>query len=327
MLSRVADSFYWMSRYLERAEHSARVVEVYLGLTLDGDSDEAGHALLVSLGALASGRVDVAARAAAASLGDGATPADRVDVRFLEVVVRSIVAARENARNIREKISGEMWEQLNRMYLLVREAEREKVWNEEPGAIVRAVIEGAHLFHGITDSTLSHDEGWHYIQIGRFIERATTTAALLEARFGTPTAKKGPGMSSGTEDYAEWVALLRACSAFEAYVRHYTADLRPERIAEFLLLNAEFPRSVRFVVDRVEDSLRAIARSLGRPSNGRPERFAGKLRAALNYSQIDEIMADNPVRYLESIRKQCDQVHTALYQTYITYSIEAAIAT
>jgi uncharacterized alpha-E superfamily protein len=323
MLSRVADSFYWMSRYLERAEHSARVVEVYLGLTLDGDSDEAGQALLVSLGALAPSRAETSFRAAA---GDGSQAADRIDARFLEVVVRSITAARENARNIREKISGEMWEQLNRMYLLVREAEREKVWNDEPGAIVRAIIEGAHLFHGITDSTLSHDEGWHYIQIGRFIERATTTAALLEARFGAP-APKAQGVAGVTEDYAEWVALLRACAAFEAYIRHYTADLRPERIAEFLLLNAEFPRSVRFVVDRVEDSLRAIARSLGRPSNGRPERFAGKLRAALNYSQIDEIMADNPLRYLESIRKQCDQVHTALYQTYITYSIEAAIAT
>jgi uncharacterized alpha-E superfamily protein len=272
MLSRVADSFYWMSRYLERAEHSARVVDVYLGLTLDGDSDEAGQALLVSLGALAPSRADAAR--APANNADGAQLSDHIDVRFLEVFVRSIVAARENARNIREKISGEMWEQLNRMYLLVREAEREKVWNEEPGAIVRAVIEGAHLFHGITDSTLSHDEGWHYIQIGRFIERATTTAALLEARFGAP-APKGQGVSGVTEDYAEWVALLRACAAFEAYVRHYTADLRPERIAE---------------------------------------------------CQIDEIMADNPLRYLESIRKQCDQVHTALYQTYITYSIEAAIA-
>lgn len=322
MLSRVADSFYWMSRYLERAEHSARVVDVYLGLTLDGDSDEAGQALLVSLGALAPSRA--AAAAVVVASGEGASPAERIDARFLEVVVRSITASRENARNIREKISGEMWEQLNRLYLLAREAERENVWSEEPGALVRAVIEGAHLFHGITDSTLSHDEGWHYIQIGRFIERATTTAALLEARFAAPTPKGQK--ASIVEDYAEWVALLRACSAFEAYVRHYTADLRPERIAEFLLLNAEFPRSVRFVVDRVEDSLRAIARSLGRPSNGRPERFAGKLRAALNYSQIDEIMADNPLRYLESIRKQCDQVHTALYQTYITYSIEAAIA-
>ncbi len=189
MLSRVADSFYWMSRYLERAEHSARVVDVYLGLTLDGDSDEAGQALLVSLGALAPARAEWRRARARRRAAMDASPGDRIDVRFLEVVVRSIVASRENARNIREKISGEMWEQLNRMYLLVREAEREKVWNEEPGAIVRAVIEGAHLFHGLTDSTLSHDEGWHYIQIGRFIERATTTAALLEARFGAPAPK------------------------------------------------------------------------------------------------------------------------------------------
>jgi len=91
-------------------------------------------------------------------------------------------------------------------------------------------------------------------------------------------------------------------------------------------LNPEFPRSVRFVADRIEDSLRAIARALGKASNGRPERFAGRLKATLNYGQIDEIMADSPLRYLENIRKQCEQVHAALYQTYITYSIEAAIA-
>jgi uncharacterized alpha-E superfamily protein len=157
-------------------------------------------------------------------------------------------------------------------------------------------------------------EGWQYIQIGRFIERATTTAKMLETHFRNP------------QGYVEWVGLLRACGAFEAYCKHYTADLRPERIAEFLLLNAEFPRSVRFVIDRVEDSLRAIARTLGKPSNGRPERFAGRLKATLNYGQIDEIMADSPLRYLENIGKQGEQVHAALYQTYITYSIEAAIA-
>lgn len=304
MLSRVADAFYWMSRYLERAEHSARVVDVYLGLTLDSDSDEAGQALLASIGVTAA--------------------VGRLDPRCRDTVARSIVAARENARQIREQISSEMWEQLNRLYLLVREAEREQIWADEPGAVVRAVVEGAHLFHGITDATLSHDEGWHYIQIGRFIERAATTAAMLEARFSDTSPDRRRDIMV---DYAEWVALLRACAAFEAYCRYYTANLRPERIAEFLLLNAEFPRSVRFVVDRVEDSLRAIARTLGRPSNGRPERFAGRLRAALNYGQIDEIMADNPLRYLESIRKQCDQVHAALYQTYIAYSIETAIAT
>jgi uncharacterized alpha-E superfamily protein len=311
MLSRVADAFYWMSRYLERAEHAARTVDVYLSLTLDGST--AGRTLLASIGA------PPAPYAPRLRAIDPATPT-RLDPRFRDAVAGSIVASRENARHIREQVSSEMWEQLNRLYLLIREADQEEVWLDEPGAFVRAIVEGAHLFHGVTESTLSHDEGWHYIQIGRYIERATTTAAMLEAYF----RESAPGESAFGE-YVEWVGLLRACGAFEAYCKHYTADLRPERIAEYLLLSADFPRSVRFVIDRVDDSLRAIARSLGK-SNGRPERFAGRLKATLAYGQIDEITADGPIRYLENVRKQCEQVHAALYQTYITYSIEAAIA-
>jgi uncharacterized alpha-E superfamily protein len=315
MLSRVADAFYWMSRYLERAEHAARVVDVYLSLTLDGTT---GQTLLTSIAPPPVGTARLRVVDAAASGLPG-----RLDARFRDAVAGCIVASRENARNIREQVSSEMWEQLNRMYLLVREAEQEEVWADEPGAFVRAIVEGAHLFHGVTESTLSHDEGWHYIRIGRFIERATTTAAMLETHFQFRDRDQS---GSGMADYVAWVGLLRACGAFEAYCKHYTADLRPERIAEFLLLNPEFPRSVRFVADRIEDSLRAIARALGKPTNGRPERFAGRLKATLNYGQIDEIMADSPLRYLENIRKQCEQVHAALYQTYITYSIEAAIA-
>jgi uncharacterized alpha-E superfamily protein len=315
MLSRVADAFYWMSRYLERAEHAARVVDVYLSLTLDGST--AGRTLLASVG------LPPAGYAPRLRVVEPAAPG-RLDPRYRDAVAGCIVASRANARHIREQVSSEMWEQLNRMYLLIREAEQEEVWIDEPGAFVRAIVEGAHLFHGVTESTLSHDEGWHYIRIGRFIERATTTAAMLETPFREP-GTQGAG-EAALGEYVEWVGLLRACGAFEAYCKHYTADLRPERIAEFLLLNADFPRSVRFVIDRVEDSLRAIARTLGKPSNGRPERFAGRLKATLNYGQIDEIMADSPLRYLEGIRKQCEQVHAALYQTYITYSIEAAIA-
>jgi len=315
MLSRVADAFYWMSRYLERAEHAARVVDVYLSLTLDDST--AGHTMLASIGAPPAGYTPRLRVVEPAAPG-------RLELRYRDAVAGCIVAARENARHIREQVSSEMWEQLNRMYLLLREAEQEEVWADEPGAFVRAIVEGAHLFHGVTESTLSHDEGWHYIQIGRFIERATTTAAILEGHFREPGAHADT--EAGLGEYVEWVGLLRACAAFEAYCKHYTADLRPERIAEFLLLNADFPRSVRFVIDRGENSLRAVARTLGRPSNGRPERFAGRLKATLNYGQIDEIMADSPLRYLENIRKQCEQVHAALYQTYITYSIEAAIA-
>jgi uncharacterized alpha-E superfamily protein len=162
------------------------------------------------------------------------------------------------------------------------------------------------------------------MQLGRYIERATSTALMLEAYFGekgSPT----PG-AANVGEYVEWVGLLRACAAFEPYCRAHTADIKPERLVEFLLLNSECPRSVRFAADRVEDSLRAIARVLGRQATGRPERFAGRLRASLNFGTIDEIIADDLVRYVESIRKQCDQIHSALNQTYISYPIETAIA-
>jgi uncharacterized alpha-E superfamily protein len=326
MLSRVADAFYWMSRYLERAEHSARAVDVYLSVTLDGSNDEAGQTLLNSI-ALAS--VDPADPAA---VTDGSLDG-LLTTRHRDAIAFCIATSRDNARNVREQISSDMWEQLNRLYLVVGQADGERLWLDEPGVYVRTVIAGAQMFHGVTDATLSHGEGWHYIQIGRFIERAATTAAMLEGQFTRPAARLSqrgvethdPLMSEG--EYERWVSLLRASAAFEAYCRYYTAELRPDRIAEFLLLNAEFPRSIRFVADRIESSLRAIAALLGRPANGRPERFAGRLKASLNYGQIDEIMADEPRQYLESIRRQCEQVHAALYETYITYPIESALAT
>jgi uncharacterized alpha-E superfamily protein len=313
VLSRVADAFYWMSRYLERAEHAARAVDVYLSVTLDGSNDESGRMLLATLGTEVGAGVEV--------------PVDpRLTVQHRDAIAGCIIASRENARNIREQISSEMWEQLNRVYLVIGQADGARLWAEEPGTYVRAVIEGAHLFHGVTEATLSQSDGWHFIRVARFIERATTTAAMLGTHFGEPVARLGeaPIMSEGA--YERWVGLLRACSAFEAYCRHYTAELRPERIAEFLLLNAEFPRSVRFAADRVESSLRAIAGTGSRPATGRPERFAGRLKATLNYGQIDEIMADQPLRYLENIKRQCEQIHAALYETYIAYSIESAIA-
>ena len=317
MLSRVADSFYWMSRYLERAEHSARVLDVHLSLALDDPTDKAGQSLLASIGSPPAGVVPpmVTAQPSPASAG-------RIDPRHRAAVAGCVVGARENARQIREQISSEMWEQLNRMYLLVRDADRGDP-TIEPGSFLRAVIEGSHLFHGVTETTLSHGEGWHYIELGRYIERATTTASMLEVYFAESPAITG---EQAVARYADSLGLLRGCAAFQAYCRHYTADLRPERVAEFLLLNAEFPRSVRFAVDRLEDSLRSIARLLGRQPTGRPERYAGQLRAALNYGQIDEILAESLTRYVQTIAKRCDQVHNALYQTYIAYPIETAIA-
>jgi uncharacterized alpha-E superfamily protein len=319
MLSRVADSFYWVGRYLERAEHSARVLNVHLSLALDDPTNTAGQSLLEGVGSPPPHFAALPPPAAAPTPG-------RVDPRHRAAVAGCVVGARENARQIREQVSAEMWEQLNRIYLIVRDAERSDASLDPGGAFLREVIEGAHLFNGVAEATLSHGEGWHYLQLGKYIERATVTAAMLETWFAEISdAPSERGRPSSRRD-VEAIGLLRACASFEPYCRYYTAEIRPERIAEFLLLSADSPRSVRFAVDRVEDSLRAITRLLGRPPNGRPERYAGQLKAALNYGQIDEIMADSLVSYVQQINKRCEQVHAALYETYITYSIEKAIA-
>ncbi len=189
-----------------------------------------------------------------------------------------------------------MWEQLNRLYLHVRQQPAP----HGASAFYTHVKEAAHLFQGVTDSTMIHAEGWHYIQIGRSIERAAATATMLEMHFGDAG---GAVRDGGIGAYISWTALLRSCSAFEAYCQRYTADVRPERVAEFLLLSADFPRSVRFAVDTVEASLRSVARALGRSSAGRVDRLAGRLRASLDYSQIDEIMADSLQSYVQGIRQ------------------------
>jgi uncharacterized alpha-E superfamily protein len=300
VLSRVADSFYWLRRYLERAEHSARVLLVYQGLKLDDPTDSAGRRLL-------------------SAVGDGPPGFSPPGDPHRSGVAGCIAAARENARQIREQISSEMWEHLNRLYLRVRDSALRS--HDGTDAFMRTVIEGTHLFQGVAETTLSHGEGWHYMQLGRYIERATTTASMLEEYFPEPAE----AATARIREYAAWVGLLRACAAFEPYCRTYTADITPERLIEFLLLNAESPRSVRFAADRIEESLRAIARILGR-SGGPPERFAGRLRASLNFGTVDEIMEGHLARYVASVRKQCDQIHLALFQTYISYPIETAIA-
>ena len=294
-----------MSRYLERAEHTARLGDVCLGLTLDRSSDTVRR-LMCTVGSPPSG------------YGVAITPVEEAapDVRLHQTIEACVAAARENARQVREQISTEMWEQLNRLYLHVCRNR-----SQRGSAFYAHVKEAAHLFQGVTDSTMIHTEGWHYIQIGRSIERAAATATMLEVHFDDSAVVVRDG---GIGAYVSWTALLRSCSGFEAYCQRYTADVRPERVAEFLLLSADFPRSVRFAIDTVEASLRSIARTLGRNSPGRVDRLAGRLRASLDYSQIDEIMADSLQSYVQGIRRQCEQVHTALYLTYINYPAEAA---
>jgi uncharacterized alpha-E superfamily protein len=233
--------------------------------------------------------------------------------------VASIVNARENARQVREQISSEMWEQLNRLFHAVRRSSPE-VWDSRD--FLQSIKEGAHLFQGITDSTMTHGEGWQFIQAGRSLERAVAISTLVGAHF---REFHQPEQAAAERVYLEWIGLLRSCTAFEAYCKAYTADVKPERIAEFLILHPSFPHSIRFSAEALETAITEIGREAGSRRAARVERIAGRLRATLGFSQIDEIMSGGLHAYLHELLRQCGQVHSALYQTYISYPIEAAL--
>jgi uncharacterized alpha-E superfamily protein len=160
--------------------------------------------------------------------------------------------------------------------------------------------------------------------VGRFLERAVNTVALLGEHYVAQAAEDAAGADQ-TVTYLEWVGLLRSCTAFEAYCRVYTADLRADRIAGFLLLDPAFPHSVRFSVEQVGEGLDAIAKVTGAEPVARVNRLAGRLSATLRFSQIEEVMAADLQAFLHDIEMQCLEVHNAMYEAYVAYPIESAV--
>jgi len=327
MLSRVADSLYWMSRYLERAEHTTRLLDVNLNLMLDESSTSAEHRWRRVLQALGNPK-----DAEWSGNPYALTWALTFDTGNKASIVSCIIAARENSRHVREQISTEQWHRLNSLYLQVTRPEMQSDMHaeallaelEQPTEFLQSVMEAVHQFQGVTDSTMSHGEGWQFIQVGRYIERASATAMLLEAYhedlWGHPER-----IPEGNE-YLEWMGLLRSATAFEAYCKVYTADLTPEWILEFLLLNKQFPHSLRFSIDSLQCALEEIHGESGKNRAEPLRRLAGRLQALLSYSSVDEILSQDVVAYLRNIQAQCGAIHEMIYELYVDYSIQTALA-
>ncbi|MBL7978162.1 MAG: alpha-E domain-containing protein [Bacteroidetes Order II. Incertae sedis bacterium] len=311
MLARVADSLYWMSRYLERAEHAARILAVGLNTMLEQSPEQATRQLQRMRRLLML-----------------PTDPDGDPLKMLAWVVLNpenrssifscIATARENARQVREQITSEMWEQVNRMYLDLKQA-RSGLWMYQPDSLLRAILEGIHLFRGYTIATMNHEQGYNFLELGRATERIESVTYLLEAHFVEDTDQDE--QHTGLFGYLEWISLLKTCTAFEAYCKVYTADLQPKQIAEFLLLSGQSPRSVRYNADIVLHTIRQIAEKSGRTA-AKLDRLAGRLQATLRYGQIDEVIEEGMSVYLQQIRFQLQQIHHVVYQTYITYPIE-----
>ena len=318
MLSRVADSLYWMSRYLERAEHTSRQLDVTVSLMLDTSDTSAETRwvrLMASLGKPAGMEWD----------GDLDSMAHRLVFDNLNhaAVTFCVNGARENARQVREEISSEQWQRLNRLFHQIHAPQAQTQFSANMTDLLVSVIDGIHLFKGVSDSTMIHGQGWQFIRLGRYLERAYAMATLLEVY--QPELFHAQNEPSGHQ-HLELVGLLRCCTSFEAYCQVYTADLSPDRILEFLLLNRDFPHAIRYCIDAVHQCIESIQRTGGRRPPDELSAVIGRLHAMLGFTTIGEILAGDTAGFLHTIREQCMRIHELIYRHYVHYSIQSALA-
>jgi len=311
MLSRVADAIYWTSRYVERAENVARFVNVNLDLMLDSPTGQrpSWEPLVQTTGDQVLFEKNY----------DGYTPQNvtqflTYDSTYLNSIFSSVRAARENARTVREVISREMWEALNALYLTVKEARKEQLPPEEMADFYENVKLGGIHFAGATDATLSHGEAWHFSAMGRMLERADKTSRILDVKYYVLLPNLG---DVGTAiDQVGWTALLNSASALQMYRQRYHT-ITPKQVAHFLLFDANFPRSVRHCVHRMQRSLHNITQTPIGDYRGSAERLIGTLRSTLDYAVIDEVMDMGLHEYLDRLQKSLNKIGCAITDQFV----------
>jgi uncharacterized alpha-E superfamily protein len=317
MLSRVANSLYWMSRYLERAENIARIVDVNLQLLLDfrdlDDAALAGHWVPI---VQSTGDDQMFFALHKKATGQTVTEFLVFQPENTNSIISSVAQARENARMVRDQITIELWEELNRLYLFLRSRAARESWKSSPFEFLQEVKACSLHMQGLTDATILHNEGWQFMQAGKYLERADKTTRILDVRHESLPARGRPRAIS-QNDALEWSAVLRSTSSWDAYKARHGAEVDPGRVAALLLLSEEFPRSVAFCVAQVNTALRRISGTPeGRFSND-SEKLAGRLLAELHFSTIDEIFEHGLHDYLDLLQQKFNAIGQALFNAYI----------
>jgi uncharacterized alpha-E superfamily protein len=309
MLSRVAESIYWMSRYVERAENVARFIEVNLQLMLDAPEgcDQQWEPLVATTG----DHAEFAKRYGAATQPN-VLHFLTFDPDNSNSIFSCLRAARENARTVREIISSEMWLQLNKFYLMVKDAaatERLPSLHDFFGEVKLA----SHLFSGIAEATMTHGEAWHFAHLGQMLERADKTSRILDVKYfillrsvqdvGTPF------------DDIQWAAVLRSASAFEMYRKRH-GRISPKAIVDFLLLDREFPRAIQFCLLAARDSLHAISGTPSGTFRNPPETLVEQLCSELSRASVGEIINSGLHEYLDALQTQMNQIAAGIHETF-----------
>ena len=310
MLSRVADAVYWMSRYVERAENVARFVDVNLSLMLESPAGRLpGWEPLV----LTTGDQDWFVQHYGEFSAEAVTAFLTFDRRYPNSIISSIAAARENARTVRDIISREMWQQLNEFYLMVVEAsENPSSPGEMSDFYARVKLFGIY-FEGVTNATLSRGEAWHFSQLGRMIERADKTSRIVDVKYFIllPNVRE----VGTTLDQLGWDALLSSASALQMYRQRYHVT-NPANVAEFLILDPDFPRSIHYCVTEAQANLHGLTGTPLGSHKTEAERLLGRLRASLDYAEIEKIFSKGLHEYLDQLQDDLNEVGTAVEHAF-----------
>jgi uncharacterized alpha-E superfamily protein len=315
MLSRVANSMYWLNRYIERAENVARFIDAnyHMALDMPDGANEQWQPLINT-----TGDHELFAKNYGAATRENAIEFlvfDRNNPNSIHSCVR---AARENARSVREYISSEMWEQINTFYLMINAAATE-VSMDLPHQFFVDIMTASHTFIGITDSTMNHGEGWHFGRMGRMLERADKTSRLLDVKYFILLPSIDYVGSS--YDNILWGALLRSASAFEMYrKRHGRID--PKKIVDFLLLDANFPRAVHYSIMTAMISMNNITGSPRGTFSNKAEQSLGRLLSEFNFASMDEIFAQGLHEYLDGTQTRINTVGAAIYEVFFRPQLE-----
>jgi uncharacterized alpha-E superfamily protein len=335
MLSRDADSCYWMGRYVERTEATARMVDVHYHAALETflpsslderDKDPSGPLKWPALLQISGASDDFAEHYD--------SEADRDVLNYLcfdtensNSIVSTWKAARDNARAMREAIASEMWESVNITYLRLREWNVDRLFSESPHEFFSMVKNSSHLFQGILNRTMVMGETRDWLDLGRFSERADQTTRLIDVKFHDlvatdalePTGLSTNHGSGDPLDLHEWIAVLKSASAFEMYRKTHKDGIKPVNIIDFLIRNPSFPASVRHCIERVDGSLHRINGSpLGKATN-EPERLVEQLISDLTCIPADEMIGSGLHEFLEHVQLLLSGVGSSIAATFLSY--------
>ena len=314
MLSRVANTFYWMVRYVERADNLARLIDVNQQLLLDSErldserlkgfwqpiilsagDEEAFHALYSDVGS--------------AEVIEFLTN----DERNPNSILSCVAHARENARTVRDQLSDELWEELNSLYLFIRSTDATDLLVADAGRFYQSIRRSAETFLGIASSTTSRNEAWEFMSLGRHLERADKTTRFLDVTSYMPQSEDGIKDSASI---LHWSAILRSCGAIGAY-RTVKRDISAREVFDFLIFSKQFPRSVLFCVESIDTSLHRISGCPRGSFSNEAERRTGRLLADLNFGSTDEAFNLGLHNYLDSLQEQFNAIGEAIFESFV----------